>query len=130
MNPPKFGKNDDSPEKRHFDESDTWGERWQNFEDMFSDFDPVPLGMEGVWMESDLRQKKLDQLRKLLEDGVDDSPFSDDLKILKGLKESLGFFSYAQMQELQRLVAKVDEGIAERLDLEEFEKSSKTEERD
>lgn len=116
--------------KRHFDQTDTWVERWHDFEDMFDDFDSAPDAMAGVWMESDLRQQKLELMRQLLEDSKEKSPFGDDEEILIGLKSSLGYFSYIQLEELQRLVQKIDEGLAEEHEQEKFEKSSKTEQRD
>ncbi len=122
--------NIESKETRHFDETDSWGERWDDFEEMFEDFDPAPIGMEGVWMESDMRQRALELIRKRLEEGDDKSPFGDDEALIKGLKSSLGYFSFVQLEELQRLVDHIGEGLAEERQQQRFEKSSKTEQRD
>lgn len=118
------------PEKRHFDETDTWTERWQGFSTLFDNFGSTKDAMAGVWMESDLRQQKLELMQQMLENSKEKPPFGDDEEILTGLKSSLGYFSYLQLEELLSLVQKVDEGVAEQNQQDKFEKSSKTEQRD
>ncbi len=114
-----------------FEEGDRWDKRWEDFDDMFDEFDPAPEMMEGIWMESDLRQRKIEKVRKLLRGENIDSIFGEEGdEVLEGLKSSLGYFSYIQLEELQRLVGKVDEGVAKQREQERFEKSSKTEARD
>ncbi|MBT5016129.1 hypothetical protein HN748_04725 [Candidatus Peregrinibacteria bacterium] len=120
-----------SSESGKLEEGDRWDKRWEDFDDMFDEFDPSPDEMEGIWQESDLRQQKLEKIRKLLEGKSKKSPFGrDDEEFMEGLKSTLGYFSFVQLEELQRLVSNLDEGLATQEHQERFEKNSKTEERD
>lgn len=108
-------------------ESHSYGERWEDFEDMFDEFDPVSDEVEGIWQESDERQKKKAELDELLKE-FREPPFDEE--VATGLKEALGFFSKKQMEELSRMIDHIGEGHSEQEGRESFEKSSKTEEVD
>jgi hypothetical protein len=118
----KLNASQEAGKVEEFDRSDI---RWDHFQDTFREYDDIPPEMFAIWFESDLRRQLLKDLEEWL-DGDLEPPF-DDENLIKGLKLSLGFFSHAQLQELQRFTDKVGEGLAALEDQEHFEKSSKSE---
>ncbi len=108
-----------------FEETNTYVERWEEFEDMFDQFDPIPDHLEAAWWDSEVRQRRMEEVQKLLE-GEKRPPF-DDEELVRGLRDSLGYFSYVQLMELKYFAKRCGEGLAMQRAEKSFEKSAEAE---